>query len=90
MSSCFVIHRPGGFVHWMAKEPGDGGDCGRDELSSCASTKTAQGVPGIPLATFNTCTSSEGFVGTSPFLHHFFFSHHAGTSWQAKTLLQNA
>lgn len=90
MCSCFVIHRPGGFGHWMAKETGDGGDCGRDELSFCASVKTAQGVPGVPLALLKTCRFSEGFVGTSPFLHHFFFSHHAGFSWQAKTLLQNA
>lgn len=62
------------------------GICGRDESSFCASVKTAQGVPGVPLAMLKTCRFSEGFAGTSPFLHHFFFSHHVGISWQAKTL----
>lgn len=86
MCSCFVIHKPGGFGQRMAKETGGGGDCGRDESSFCASVKTAQGVPGVPLAMLKTCRFSEGFAGTSPFLHHFFFSHHVGISWQAKTL----
>lgn len=74
----------------VANEAGGGGNCGRDELSFCASVTAAQGVPGVPLAMLKTCRFSEGFVGTSPFLHHFFFSQHAGISWQAKTLLQNA
>lgn len=49
--------------------------------------KTAEGVPGVPLAMLETWSFSERFVGTNPFLHHFFCSHHVGVSWQAKPLL---
>lgn len=68
---------------------GDGGECGWGGLTSVLAVKAAEGVPGVLLAALKTRSFSERFVGTSPFLHHLFCSHHVGISWQAKALLQN-